>query len=74
MSAFGNAHLPGKYSRNHCDHGSIAQFRPYSSRTRLDEEIEDEGVPFDIAAAAEAGGNAKRQLINFTIRCLILFA
>ena len=29
----------------------------------FDEEIEDEGVPFDIAAAADAGGNAKRQLI-----------
>ena len=28
----------------------------------FDEEIEDKGVPFDIAAAADAGGNAKRQL------------
>ena len=29
----------------------------------LDEDIEDEDVPFDIAAAADASGNAKRQLI-----------
>ena len=26
----------------------------------FDEEIEDEGVPFDMATAAGAGGNAKR--------------
>ena len=29
----------------------------------FDEDIEDEDVPFDIAAAADASGNAKRQLI-----------
>ena len=29
----------------------------------FDEEIEDGGVPFDIAAAADAGGNDKRQII-----------
>ena len=29
----------------------------------FDEEIEDENVPFDIVAAADASGNAKRQLI-----------
>ena len=29
----------------------------------FDEDIEDEDVPFDIVAAADASGNAKRQLI-----------
>ena len=29
----------------------------------FDEDIEDEDVPFGIAAAADASGNAKRQLI-----------
>ena len=29
----------------------------------FDEDIEDENVPFDIVAAADASGNAKRQLI-----------
>lgn len=29
----------------------------------FDEDIEDEGVPFDIVAAADASGNAKCQLI-----------
>ena len=29
----------------------------------FDEDIEDENVPFDIIAAADASGNAKRQLI-----------
>ena len=29
----------------------------------FDEDIEDKDVPFDIAAAADASGNAKRQLI-----------
>ena len=28
-----------------------------------DEDIEDEDVPFDIVAAADESGNAKRQLI-----------
>ena len=29
----------------------------------FDEDIEDENVPFDIVAAADASGSAKRQLI-----------
>jgi len=29
----------------------------------LVEDTEDENVPFDIVAASDAGGNAKRQLI-----------
>jgi len=33
----------------------------------FDEDIEDEDVPFDIVAAADASGNAKRQLI--ILRC-----
>ena len=29
----------------------------------FDEDIEDENAPFDIVAAADASGNAKRQLV-----------
>jgi len=34
----------------------------------LDEDIEDENAPFDIVAAADASGNAKRQLIQRNIQ------
>ena len=41
----------------------LHNFALFRQEQDFDEDIEDEDVPFDIAAAADASGNAKHQLI-----------
>ena len=41
----------------------LHNFAPMRQEQDFDEDIEDEDVPLDIAAAADKSGNAKRQLI-----------
>ena len=53
LSALRTAHRLTEYPRHYCGH----------REQDFDEDIEDENAPFDIVAAADASGNAKRQLI-----------
>ena len=41
----------------------LHNFAPIHREQDFDEDIDDKNVPFDIVAAADASGNAKRQLI-----------
>ena len=62
VSSLGTAHRLGEYARHYCGYCSVALFCLYASRA-FDKNNENEDVSFDVVAAADASGNAKRQLI-----------